>query len=68
MGTDAGYGFIDTLLAEHLANQARVDEAALFLRVSISVTDVEKQRAITVLCEEIERLREAVEKAAKWTP
>ena len=36
---------------------AIVDEAAQLLRTTILVTDVPAQAALTVLCEEIERLR-----------
>jgi len=36
---------------------AIVDEAAQLLRTTIWVTDVPAQAALTVLCEEIERLR-----------
>ena len=41
-----------------------VDDAARFLRLSVSVSDIVRQQAIDVLCKEIERLRAALKKIA----
>jgi len=41
-----------------------VDDAARFLRLSVSVSDIVRQQAIDVLCKEIERLRASLEKYA----
>jgi hypothetical protein len=38
-----------------------VNEAVRLLRLSIPVSDIEKQKAVDVLCKEIERLREIEE-------
>jgi hypothetical protein len=42
------------------------DEAARYLRQSISITDVKKHRALNVLCDEIKRLRDY--RAGKFKP